>query len=242
MTLIIALACTDGVVFASDSQDTFETSGGTSVRTNTDKIKRLGEWNLWAASGDVSIIQKIESSFKCLKEKSPSWFNEPECRQLILKNVLDIRKQELERHRTLYGEGKDKDEDADESDLLIVGCNDRPLIWYIDEDAADECFQEEGHYEAIGSGDVFALTLLKRYITLFKKHEIKLSIVKGSLLVYRVLSDSIDVGAEGIGYPVVVWTVDNKNTKPTKLEEDKLKIRRSNWLEKEADIFRSNDF
>ena len=109
MTLIVALTCTDGVVFASDGQETIEIPDKP-IRATARKIKFLGAHNLWAASGDLSIIQKIESAFKDLEQKLPSsWINEPQCRQLILKNVLDIRKQELDRHRRLYGEGKDTD-------------------------------------------------------------------------------------------------------------------------------------
>jgi len=230
MTLIIALACADGVVLASDSQATTGSAGGP-IRIITEKIKPRGKQSLWAASGTIGIIQKIESIFDSLpQELRHSSLNEPQFRQLILQNVHDVRAQELDRHRRLYGGGKD--DYADVADILVVEYNSSPIIWHINQDASDDFLQDFG-YGTSGSGDVFAYTLLKNY----KVKE--LSIDKGSLLAYRVLRDSIDVGAYGLGHPIDIWTISDDGVKRKSIVEiNALRDSYSTWLEVEEEMFK----
>lgn len=72
-------------------------------------------------------------------------------------------------------------------------------IWRIGADGSDEFLEEVG-YGCIGSGDVFAYTLLKNY----KVKE--LDAEKGKLIVYRVIKEAIKVGAYGLGEPIDIWT------------------------------------
>jgi len=60
MTLIVALACKDGVILASDSQATTFSTGGP-VRRTISKIKYLGDHKLWAASGIEDIRTPVEN-------------------------------------------------------------------------------------------------------------------------------------------------------------------------------------
>lgn len=249
MTLIFALKCTDGVVFASDGQETIETSCESNpIKTTTCKIKSLGQ-NLWAAFGDLSIIQRIESDFKRLEQESPniSWLNEPQRRQRILEHVLNIRRQELNRHRRLYGE--DKDRDACKAKILIVGCNEKPIVWHIDEDAVDECLQEtdceatgSGDIEATGSGDIFAYAIFRTYDTILRNYNIELSIYNGSLLAYRILRSSIDTSASGLGDPIDIRTIKCEGkceeAKVEKVKITELEPRYSDWLKQDAEILR----
>jgi len=61
MTLILVLPTRDGIVMASDGQ---VTAG--MVRTTGQKILCLNERCLWAASGELALIQRVEERLKIL--------------------------------------------------------------------------------------------------------------------------------------------------------------------------------
>lgn len=230
MTLIVGLACKDGVILASDSQATTFSTGGP-VRRTISKIKYLGDHKLWSASGSVGMIQKIEAVFASLpKEILNASINEPQLRQNVLQNAHTLRAQELQRHRALYGQGRDME--AGIADLLIVEYQGNPRIWHINPDCADE-FLEEFSYGTSGSGDIFAHTLLKN----FKIKEF--SIEQGALIAYRVLRDAIDIGAFGLGEPIDIWVI-NRDGIMQKQESEILALRDaySTWMEAEEENFK----
>lgn len=231
MTLIISLACKDGVILASDGQATTFSTGGPIKRTIS-KIKHLGENKLWAASGTVGMIQKIEMLFGNIpKEILNARLDEPQLRQTILQNAHGLRAQELHRHRTLHGQGRDIE--AGSADILIVEYyQGNSRIWHINSDCADE-FLEEFGYGTSGSGDIFAHTLLKNY-------KIKdLSVEEGCLIAYRVLRDAINIGAFGLGEPIDIWVIDNSGVNQ-KSQSEMLALRDSyaTWMEAEEETFR----
>jgi len=230
MTLIIALACRDGVILASDSQATTFSTGGP-IRRTISKIKRLGENKLWAASGTGGMIQKIETVFNSLPmEILNAPLSESQLRQAILQSAHAIRVQELQRHRTLYGQGRDIE--AGVADLIIVEYQNGPRIWHINPDCMDE-FLEDFGYGVSGSGDIFAHTLLKN-------HKIKnLSVEQGCLIAYRVLRDAIDIGAFGLGEPIDIWII-NKTGVKQKSQPEMLALRDSyaSWIEAEEELFK----
>ena len=59
MTLILAIHCADGLVLASDGQQTFNT-GGQPVKTETEKLVVPWTGIAWGGSGPVSIIQAVD--------------------------------------------------------------------------------------------------------------------------------------------------------------------------------------
>lgn len=230
MTLIIGLACKDGVILASDGQATTSSTGGP-IRMTMSKIKYLGNHKLWGASGSVGMIQKIESVFGNLpKEILNAPLSEPQLRQTIFQNAHTIRAQELERHRALYGSGRDAE--AGVADLLIIEYQGNPRIWHITPDCADE-FLEEFGYGTSGSGDIFAHTLLKN----FKIKEFSLE--QGALIAYRVLRDAIDIGAFGLGEPIDIWVIDKDGIRQ-KHENEMLALRDAytTWIEAEEENFK----
>lgn len=231
MTLIISLACKDGVILASDGQATTFSTGGPIRRTIT-KIKYLGENKLWAASGTVGMIQKIEMVFSNLpKEILNAPLIEPQLRQAILQNAYALRAQELQRHRSLHGQGRDME--AGVVDLLIIEYQGNPRIWHINPDCVDE-FLEEFGYGTSGSGDIFAHTLLKNF-------KIKdLLVEQGCLIAYRVLREAINIGAFGLGEPIDIWVINNSGVKQ-KSQSEMFALRDSYaiWMEAEEETLRN---
>lgn len=231
MTLIIALACKDGVIMASDSQATIGSTGGP-VRSTISKIKHLRENKLWAASGSLGMIQKLEEVFNRIpKELINAPINEHQLRQVIIQNALTLRAQELQRHRALHGQGRDNE--AGMADLLIIEYQNSARIWHINHDCADE-FLEEFGYGTSGIGDIFAHTLIKNY-------KIKdLTVEQGCLIVYRVLRDAIDIGAFGLDEPIDIWIIDNNGVRQ-KSQDEMLALRDSyaSWKEAEEETFKN---
>jgi len=230
MTLIVALACKDGIVMASDSQATTPSSAGP-IRCQMSKIEKLGNHKLWAASGSLGIIQKISDAFISLPEESiDTSLNEPKLRQLILGMVHQIRLNELNRHRLLYG--NNQDDKAQMADLIITEFVEGPKIWHIDVDCRDE-FLEKFGYGCSGVGDVFAHTLLKN-------HGIQeYCVEQGALVAYRVIKEAIKVGAYGLGEPIDIWVI-TKNGVKQKTQEEMMALRDGYrvWLKTEENIFK----
>lgn len=231
MTLIIALACNDGAILASDSQATTFSMGGP-VRRTISKIKPLGDNKLWAASGSVGMIQKVEVIFNNIpREILNAPLSEFQLRQAILQSAHGVRAQELQRHRALHGQGRDIE--AGVADLIIIEHQNSARIWHINPDCADE-FLEEFGYGTSGSGDIFAHTLIKNY-------KVKnLLLDQGCLIAYRVLRDAIDIGAFGLGEPIDIWVIDNNGVRQ-KSQPEIFALRDSytSWIEAEEETFKS---
>lgn len=236
MTLIIALACKYGIVMASDGQATSGSSGGF-VRRPISKIKQNGNKVLWGGSGSVGMLQKISSVFEGLQQDiSTKSIFEPQIKQTVLQSLFNIRKNELERHRGLYGlYGPEKEQrETQVADLLIAefGENGSHKIWHVNPDCCDELVEEFG-YGCTGNGDIFAYSSLKNF------NVKELSTNEGALLTYRVIRDAIEVGAFGLGEPIDIWVVNKDGIKRLD-KEHMLAIRDtcSLWFEAERETFK----
>lgn len=203
MTLVVALVCRDGIVMASDGQVTLQSSGGP-VRQSAIKIKRFGQSILWSGSGEVGFMQKIEKALDSLPSASKKSSIE-EVRQKTIDIIYTLRHKALGRSRELHGreEGSRKASFADT--LFCSYEKGKPKIIHINADAQDEDLEEFG-YAASGIGDTFAYTLLRG------KDIKSLSCEEGKLLAYKVIRESIDVGAFGLGEPIDIWVIGE--TKP----------------------------
>lgn len=231
MTLILALACKDGVVMSSDGQVTIGL-----IRETARKIKQIeGTTVLWGASGTVGYIQKIEQIISRLPVEARAEGLEA-IGPLLKNHLLELREDALKKHRRLYGSGSDGR--AEGADLILVDFKESPQILRINFDCNDERLEEFG-FGASGIGHDFAHTLLKGY-------DIKeLSLPAGTALAYRVLDKTITVGAYGLGYPIDLWNIkkDKKSNKTiahhfTHAEVDGIDDAVRLWQSAESDLFR----
>lgn len=238
MTLILALACKDGIVMASDGQATLMSSGGP-VRQRANKIKQIGQSILWAGSGDVGFLQKIEKNVNEL----PSELKEAEFEKLkkfFINTVHVLRKEALESSTDLYGKEKGERE-ATSADLLFCDYGHVARILHITPDATDEELQDFG-YGASGIGDTFAYTLLRG------KELHDMSCREAKVLAYRVIYEAIEVGAFGLGEPIDIWAIcksKGKNgecIKANRLSSSEIAAVRDTYLsikEAEEEIFKT---
>ncbi|MHA1506052.1 MAG: hypothetical protein ACTSR0_02535 [Candidatus Asgardarchaeia archaeon] len=235
MTLIIALACKNGIVMASDGQATSGSAGGP-VRMPIQKIYPINKHVLFGASGSVGIIQKSKAIISSLsKELDKGW--DFDLMKKVRQNLFNIYKNEIDRHMAFYqGIPKEYIRNAPTADVLLCnfikkGNSTQKIIWHIEYDCYDEMLDEIG-YGCSGSGDVFAHTLLKNYPV--KDLDVK----KGKLVAYRVIKEAIEIGAFGLGEPIDIWTITEKGCeRATKKELMALEDTYHLWKEIEREIF-----
>jgi len=198
MTLVIALACRDGIVMASDGQATASSSAGP-VKLQYIKIRQIGNSTLWAGAGDIEFTQKVEKEIDNIpKELREAGIDKIRYQHLLAK-VFGIRKSKLDRFRGLYGE---RGESRATPDVLLIAdyTGEAPRIIHVSPNVDDTELQEFG-FGAIGIGDTFAHTILKSYDVR------ELSVEEGKALAYKVIRDAIEVGAFGLGEPIDIWTI-----------------------------------
>jgi 20S proteasome alpha/beta subunit len=209
MTLIIAIKCKDGLIFASDGQATSFSSGGP-IRQKYKKIYQL-EKLLVGASGTIGTIQRCRDCIeKYAKTISDGGLNSlisdvlPDgrvqnilVRDKIRQLVFMINKDELERYKAFHG----REEGAPLADILVALYDNEEntfRIWHVRPDGGEELLDELG-YGCTGIGDIFAHAFLKDYYTS------DLDVEKGKLVAYRVIKEAIEVGAYGLGEPIDIW-------------------------------------
>lgn len=229
MTLIVGLACKNGIVMSSDGQATTGSAGGP-VRQSVSKIKQIGERTLWGASGTLGFIQDIENVLSNIPVELKNTELE-QLREVISQNVHQLRKKVLEQHRDLHGPSADG---APGADLLLVEYrNGKTRILHVDFDCNQEWLEEFG-FGASGIGDTFAYTILKNYDVN------DCPVNQGKVLAYRVIRDAIEVGAFGLGEPIDIWVIDENGVKQESLGEmaairDTFRL----WIETEKETFKS---
>lgn len=226
MTLVIALACKNGITMASDGQATIVSSGGP-VKTQTEKIFKINQNTLFGASGDVGAIQKSYELIKNIKELEKDLTTS--IKIVIKEKLSELYKKEIEPivrfHQSLGIPPQQIRPPI--ADIIIAKFfeDNRKIIWHITPDCRDESLEDLG-YGCTGNGDIFAHTLLKEF-------DIKsMEIEEGKLIAYNTIKLGIEVGAYGLGEPIYIWTlVKEKNgIEIKKLSEEEIMALNDTWL------------
>lgn len=194
MTLIVAIGCTDGLVFASDSASSDSEVG---TKQPAKKIRTIpGQSILWASSGDVGLIQNIEEALKGLTLK-----NTPhKTRQEIKKRVGPVLKESMDSHVPYPDQRFSQPPCA--ITLFAFVQDHLPWILEIERNCGDTIFGEDyGYFAAIGSGKPWAQAVFRPH--LLTKRDIRL----GRIFAYRVLEDSINLAAGGLAQPIHLFSM-----------------------------------
>src|SRR5579859_6089026 len=222
MTLIMALACSDGVIIASDSQSTIQTVGQ-QVRAQVRKLHL--PWNniAWAGSGSVGIMQEAQEALERefhhsnVFEKSGK---EPkkkiaECISRALKPLFQGRYISNIPGLSFPHTG-----------FLFAGyCPEGPLIFELHPDMTTTDHMATVGYAAIGSGEIFPYFAMASLAHFDVR---KRSLSDGKLIVYRILDDAIRIAAHDIGPPIQMIEIvkpanANEAGKGRELQEEELK-------------------
>jgi 20S proteasome alpha/beta subunit len=198
MTLILVLPTRDGIVMASDGQVTVGM-----VRTTGQKILRLNDRCLWAASGELALIQRVEERLKTLPPNaSLQQLRDQICgivKQCVTELLLlDFRTDFLLRQPSVLLE-------LHPGDFVFAECLPSPAVLHVLVNGTPEWVTNRPF--ASGSGDMFAYALLQKY------QGLDLDMEKGALLAYKVLEEAIAVGAYGLGPPIDIWKISNSGIK-----------------------------
>ncbi|MCL5736924.1 MAG: hypothetical protein M1274_15365 [Actinobacteria bacterium] len=190
MTLVVAMACADGVVIAADSAAS-EADVGTKIPVG--KIKQvLGQPILFGGSGDVGVLQKYERSLDSLKPKN----HFDATVQLVKSRLCQILREGAENHaphpeppfnRPPFGVL-----------LLAAVWEGKPWVVEFERDGRDQIYDMRfGRFAAIGSGKVFAHAIARPYLYYEPR-----TLAAGQCICYRVMQDAIALAASGLAEPI----------------------------------------
>jgi proteasome beta subunit len=197
MTLILAIPASDGIVMASDGQVTAGL-----VRWPEKKIKRLNESCLWAASGELALIQRIEESLAGRSNEEPLQNLRDHLADLIKESVTSLLRLDF---RTQFCQGNpDTMLHLHPANFVFAEYRDTPRILHITVNGTPEWINVP---LASGVGAPFAYALLQKY------QGVSLDISKASLLAFKVIEEAIEVVAQGLGPPIDIWQITKQGTK-----------------------------
>jgi len=192
MTLILAITASDGIVMASDGQITIG-----EVRTPGKKIYRLNDRSVWAAAGELALIQRVQERIGTLPADLALANMRDQIGHMIKQCVtelvqLDFRTQflPLDQDRLLQ---------LHFADFIFAEFPKKTEILHVSVQGSPEWIQDRPF--AAGSGDLFAYALLQKY------QGQNLDLKRAAILAYKVIEETIEVGAYGLGPPIDVWQI-----------------------------------
>jgi len=212
MTLILALACSDGIVIAADSQATFR---------GTTQPLRLPEQKLWqirdtavvfGISGQVGMAQTIKQELERIASgvlRGPIRVSRP----ILHKHVCDVLREAHERHVPIDPQRGG----SPIADTVIVGyAEGTPWILEISRNGLAEQHEHRG-FLALGSGEAFAHFACAA----MQHHAVReLGIGAAQVLAQRTIATAIEVAGFGLGPPVQMWVIDANGAR--QMGEDEL--------------------
>jgi len=191
MTLIVAIPARDGVVLASDGQMTTGL-----VRAPGKKIYRLSETVVWAASGELALVQRVAERLETLPSGRPLTHLRDELGQVVKHCITELI--QLDFRASFFSQDPDTLLKLHAADFVFAEFTHGSHILHITVDGVPEWI--EGPF-ASGSGDLFAYALLRKY------QGCELNLPKARILAYKVMEEAVSVDAYGLGPPIDVWDV-----------------------------------
>jgi 20S proteasome alpha/beta subunit len=220
MTLILVLPACDGIVMASDGQ---VTTG--MVRTTGQKINPLNGRCLWAASGELALIQRVEERLKTLpSDASLQQLRDVIC-QILKECVTELLR--LDFRTGFLPQDPNVLLQLHPGDFVFAEFISSPFVLHIWLNGTPEWIM--GRPFASGTGDLFAYALLQKY------QGCNLNIDKASLLAYKVLEEAIAVGSYGLGPPIDIWHITKDGIKQLS-EEEKAALEDASRALRQAEI------
>jgi len=176
---------------ASDSQ---LTAGP--FRSEGQKIYKLNERCVWAASGEVALAQRVQEHIGLLPNDQPLANLRDQIAQVIKQSISELLQIDF---RTQFFREPDQLLSLHPGDFIFAEYTPQPRILHITREGTPEWIEKRPY--ASGSGEPFAYALLGKY-----KCD-ALDLDRASVLAYKVIEEAIQVGAYGLGFPVDIWQV-----------------------------------
>jgi len=231
MTLIVALACTNGIVMGADSASTDPLS---QTKLLVSKIQRLRKYPvLFGGAGDFGLIQKLTEDLNDLKLSPSAQFRAT--RREIRKACLPALQEASNTHIRVYVPGCDTDPPT--ATLLFGGIHrNKPFLLEIEANGRDTLYDDNfGNFRAIGRGTSLAQAVMWTHLN--TKRDLQL----GKILAYRVLEDSIALSSTGLAKPIHLYaiTLDGSLNKLDDEELVNLKVTCETWRDLERETLGS---
>jgi 20S proteasome alpha/beta subunit len=194
MTLIVGLACTNGIVMGAYSASIDPLSR---TKLTVNKIQRMGKYPiLFGASGAGGFIQRVTEDLNDLKLSQSAKFST--VRQNIQNACLPALEEAKDR---LYvpGYGDEKMRTA-----ILFGCihRNQPFLLEIAANGEHMVYDDNyGNFWAIGCGTTLAQAFMRTHLN--TNRDLRL----GKILAYRVLEDSIELSDMGLAKPIHLQTL-----------------------------------
>ncbi len=203
MTLILVLPTRDGIVMASDGQ---VTAG--MVRATDQKIWPLNKHCLWAASGELALIQRVEERLRTLPPDAPLEQLKDRICQIVKQSVTELL--QLDFRTDFLLQNPNDLLRLHPGDFVFSECVSSPSVLHVLINGTPEWIKNRPF--ASGSGDLFAYALLQKY------QGLDLDMNTGAVLAYKVLEEVIAVGSYGLGPPIDIWQI-SSNSEIKRLSE-----------------------
>ncbi len=194
MTLIVAIACEDGIVIASDSATTDIDS---MTKQQYNKIRKIGEQPiLYGGSGDVGLLQKIDESLKGFMPKARLKNIRQEIRKLILPELKEAKEYHVPYPQQPFHQ-------PPSVVLLFAGVLEgKPWILEVEKDGRDTLYDGTlGNFAAIGSGKPLAQAIF------YPHHDTVRNLQLGMIFAHRIIEDSIKMSAAFLAPPIRIYTI-----------------------------------
>ena len=232
MTLIVALRHQEGLVLASDSQATADTSGQ-ATKQETDKLFLLGGVMGWGGSGSEGLVQRLQHDL----EKS-----QHEIRQGFAKHGAEDGANKLFpivnqiQHQALKELIQPFSREPQALAVLFAGyAHGQPFILEIARNGTRQF--HNAPYAAIGSGDIFAVHAIR---SVAHYDVTSLSQDRALALAYRTVDNAIRTAAYFLGGRVQLLAITQEKAwclteGETRVVEDLVDI----WKQKEVEVLGS---
>lgn len=224
MTLIVSIACENGIVIASESASTDIESG---IKQPHKKIKRLKEENiLYGGSGDVGLLQKVDEALSGYTSRNAI----KNIRQEFKKLIVPVLKESSSIHAP-YPVGPYM-RPPDAVHLFAGILKGKPWIIEIEKDGRDTFYGDDfGNFAAIGSGKHWAQAIFRPYLYINRDVEL------GQIFACRIICTAIELAAMGLAEPVQMYVL-KPNQNPIEITEEEiesLKLTCETWKNLETE-------
>lgn len=154
------------------------------------------------AAGDFGMIQKCSEILEKYADKIEQQGLTPKIRTDIANEVAQMTRGELARFEASTPHGAHQHFMGAALIIAVKTPEGKKRLWVLSSDSQN-VFMEHAGKVAVGSGDVFAYTLLKN-------HDVKnMELEKAILYAYGTVREVIGLGAFGVGGHVDICTMDN---------------------------------
>jgi 20S proteasome alpha/beta subunit len=227
MTLVLAVAASDGVVLVADGQAT--AADALATRTQAQKLGQLHGCIAYGCAGSAGLRQRVVRSLEASVSPEDCKDEISTLRPKLFAAVNAVQQQALAEHVPLGHFSE-----AAAIELLFAGVSRSGSPWILE---VTPTGGNEEHYkaEAIGIGKPYA-----KYALMSAEHYglRERGLVYAQVLAYRAVDDAIRTAARDLGPPISVYTITAEGV--NEISEDELKALRQElvvWQGHEREIF-----